>query len=86
MTAFDSQCDCQFHGVDIGLQTALAIEAFAPDMSCFNCGRDFSAWFGLVPLQNSTGIRTRLRKVAKMGQNDIRSLLIVGAMSVIAIA
>ncbi|SMC14377.1 Transposase IS116/IS110/IS902 family protein [Roseovarius aestuarii] len=67
----------------VGLQTALAIEAFAPDMSCFKRGRDFSAWLGLVPLQNSTGGRTRLGKVSKMGQNDIRSLLIVGAMSVI---
>lgn len=27
----------------IGLQTAMAIEAFAPDMTCFKRGRDFSA-------------------------------------------
>ena len=67
----------------VGLQTALAIEAFAPDMSLFKRGRDFSAWLGLVPKQHSTGGKDRLGKVSKMGQKDIRCLLIVGAMSVI---
>jgi transposase len=70
----------------VGLQTALAIEVFAPDMSCFKKGRDFAAWLGLVPLQKSTGGKSRLGKVSKMGQKDIRSLLIVGAMSVIGAA
>lgn len=67
----------------VGLQTAQAIEAFAPDMSSFKNGRCFSAWLGLVPLQKSTGGKSRLGKVSKMGQTDIRSLLITGAMSVI---
>ncbi|WP_419739577.1 IS110 family transposase [Ruegeria sp.] len=70
----------------VGLQTALAIEAFAPDMSCFKRGRDFAAWLGLVPMQHSTGGKDRLGKVSKMGQKDIRSLLITGAMSVITAA
>ena len=39
----------------VGLQTALAIEAFATDMSCFERGRDFGSWLGLVPMQHSTG-------------------------------
>ena len=46
----------------VGLQTALAIEAFAPDMNCFKRGRDFAAWLGLVPLQRSTGGKDRLGK------------------------
>lgn len=70
----------------VGLQTAMAIEAFAPDLTCFNRGRDFSAWLGLVPRQNSTGGKSRLGKVSKMGQVDIRSHLIRGAMSVISAA
>ncbi len=69
-----------------GLQTAMAIETFAPDPSCFARGRDFSAWLGLVPRQNSTGGKSRLGKVSKMGQIDIRSHLIRGAMSVISAA
>lgn len=39
----------------VGPITALAIEAFAPAMADFRCGRDFSAWVGLVPRQHSTG-------------------------------
>ena len=70
----------------VGLQTAMAIETFAPDLTSFNRGRDFSAWLGLVPRQNSTGGKSRLGKVSKMGQVDIRSHLIRGAMSVITAA
>ena len=70
----------------VGLQTALVIEAFAPDMSCFEQGRDFGSWVDLVPMQHSTGGKDRLGRVSKMGQKDIRSLLITGAMSVITAA
>ena len=70
----------------VGLQTAMAVETFAPDPGCFSRGRDFSAWLGLVPRQNSTGGKSRLGKVSKMGQVDIRSHLIRGAMSVISAA
>lgn len=70
----------------VGLQTALAVEAFAPDMNCFKRGRDFSAWLGLVPQQRSTGGKARLGKISKMGQKDIRRLLIIGAMSVVIAA
>lgn len=65
----------------VGPLTALAIEAFAPDMSSFRSGRDFAAWLGLVPRQHSTGGKERLGRVSKVGQADIRRLLIIGAMS-----
>ena len=67
----------------IGPVTAGAIAAFAPDLETFESGRNFAAWLGLVPRQRSTGGKTRLGAVSKMGQCDIRRLLIVGAMSVI---
>ena len=67
----------------IGPVTAGAIAAFAPDLSTFDSGRNFAAWLGLVPRQRSTGGKARLGAVSKMGQSDIRKLLIVGAMSVI---
>jgi len=38
----------------VGPMTALAIEAFAPSMTSFRRGRDFSAWLGLVPRQHSS--------------------------------
>ena len=65
----------------VGPMTALAIEAFAPDIEQFKCGRDFSAWLGLVPKQHSSGGKERLGKMSKAGQSDIRRLLIIGAMS-----
>lgn len=65
----------------VGPLTALAVEAFAPAMESFKCGRDFAAWLGLVPRQHSSGGKERLGRVSKAGQTDIRRLLIIGAMS-----
>lgn len=67
----------------IGPVTAMAFEAFAPTLSTFRCGRDFAAWLGLVPKQYSSGGKQALGHTSKMGQRDIRRLLIIGAMSVI---
>ena len=67
----------------IGSVSAMAIQAFAPPMESFQSGRDFSAWLGLVPRQNSTGGKPRLGKISKMGQRDIRRLLITGAIAVV---
>jgi len=65
----------------VGPLTALAVEAFAPDMAQFKCGRDFAAWLGLVPRQHSSGGKERLGRISKAGQTDIRRLLIIGAMT-----
>ena len=70
----------------IGPITAMAIQAFAPPLASFRCGRDFAAWLGLVPRQHSTGGKPRLGRISKMGQRDLRRLLIVGAMSVVRAA
>ncbi len=67
----------------VGPITAMAVETFAPPMAVFSRGRDFAAWLGLVPRQHSTGGKPLLGKTSKMGQRDIRRLLIIGAMAVI---
>jgi len=67
----------------VGPITSAAIEAFAPPLETFRRGRDFAAWLGLVPRQHSTGGKERLGRVSKMGQRDIRRLLVSGAMAVI---
>lgn len=67
----------------VGPITSAAIEAFAPSLESFKRGRDFAAWLGLVPKQHSTGGKERLGRVSKMGQRDIRKLLIGGAIAVI---
>ena len=65
----------------VGPLTALAVEAFGPDMAEFKRGRDFAAWLGLVPRQHSSGGKERLGRISKAGQSDIRRLLIIGAMT-----
>lgn len=68
----------------IGPQGALALQAFYPPATIFRSGRDFAAWLGLVPRQHSTGGKDRLGRITKMGQRDVRRLLIIGANAVIA--
>jgi transposase len=67
----------------VGAISATAVRAFCPDMRQFRSGRDFAAWVGLTPKQNSTGGKVRLGGISKMGQRDIRRLLIVGASAVV---
>ncbi|MEO8244621.1 MAG: IS110 family transposase [bacterium] len=65
----------------VGPLTAMAVETFAPQMSSFRRARDFAAWLGLVPKQNSSGGKEKLGRISKAGQVDIRRLLVIGAMS-----
>lgn len=67
--------------VYVGPLTAVAAEAFGPDMAQFKTGRDFAAWLGFVRRQHSSGGKERLGRMTKAGQADIRRLLIIGAMS-----
>jgi len=67
----------------VGPLIATALVASIPDPSVFRSGRDLSAWIGLVPKQNSTGGKERLGSISKAGNRYLRSLLVVGALSVI---
>jgi transposase len=67
----------------IGPVTAAALAALAPDPQTFRCGRDFSAWLGLTPLQKSTGGKQKLGQITKMGERTLRRLLVIGASAVI---
>ena len=42
----------------------------------------FAAYLGLVPRQNASGGKDRLRHISKMGNGYLRRLLVVGATSV----
>ncbi len=66
----------------VGPITAAALTTFAPPFETFSKGRDFAAWVGLTPRQHSSGGKERLGKTSKMGQRDIRRLLIIGAVAV----
>ena len=67
----------------VGPLIASALVASIPDPHAFRSGRDLSAWIGLVPRQNSTGGKERLGKISKAGNRYLRSLLMIGAFSVI---
>jgi transposase len=67
----------------IGPICATALEALAPPPQTFARGRDFAAWLGLTPRQNSSGGKTRLGRISRMGQRDLRRLLIIGSMAVV---
>jgi transposase len=67
----------------IGPLAATAIAATVPDPAAFRSGREFAAWLGLVPRQNSTGGKTRLGRTSRQGDAYIRRLLVIGAQSVL---
>ena len=52
----------------------------------FRSGRDFSAWIGLVPEQNSSGGKDKLGNISKRGDRYLRSLFTTGALAVIRYA
>ena len=63
----------------IGPIIATAIATTVTDPNVFRSGREFAAWLGLVPRQNSTGGKTRLGGITKRGNRYLRRLLINGA-------
>ena len=67
----------------VGPVTATAIIATIGNGTAFRKGRDFAAWLGVVPEEHSTGGKQVLGKTSKMGQRDIRRLLITGAMVIV---
>ncbi len=67
----------------IGPITATAIAAIAPPIETFRKGRDFAAWLGLTPVQQSTGGKQKLGATSKMGERTIRRLLIIGAAALV---
>jgi len=67
----------------IGPLTATALAATIADPSQFRSARQFAAWLGLVPRQNSSGGKDRLGRITKMGDSYLRKLLVVGATAVL---
>ena len=63
----------------IGPIIATAIAATVTEPGQFRSGREFAAWLGLVPRQNSTGGKVRLGGISKRGNQYLRRLLINGA-------
>jgi transposase len=67
----------------IGPIIATAIAATVADPNTFRSGREFAAWLGLVPRQNSTGGKARLGGISKRGDSYLRRLLVNSAHTVL---
>jgi len=67
----------------IGPITASALVASAGDARNFQNARQFAAWIGLVPRQNSSGGKTKLLGISKRGDVYLRTLLIHGGRAVV---
>lgn len=67
----------------VGDLTASALVAAVGDMRQFKSARQFAAWLGLVPSQNSSGGKSKLGRITKRGDDYLRTLLIQGAKSVL---
>jgi transposase len=63
--------------------TATALAASVTDPTMFASGREFAAFLGLTPRQTSSGGKERLGRISKMGDRYLRTLLVVGAASVL---
>jgi transposase len=74
------------HIPGVGPLLATALVASIADPKVFRSGRDFSAWIGLVPKQNSSGGKDKLGNISKRGDRYLRTLFTAGALAVIRYA
>jgi len=54
-----------------------------PAPQLFKSGRQFAAWIGLTPKDHSTAGKTRLGGITRAGDEGLRSVLVVGATSIV---
>ena len=67
----------------VGPITASLMAATVADIGLFKSARQFAAWLGLVPRQYSTGGKTRLGRITKAGNRELRKSLVLGATSMV---
>ncbi|AKU11345.1 transposase IS116/IS110/IS902 family protein [Azoarcus sp. CIB] len=70
----------------IGPITASALVASVGNARTFTNGRQFAAWLGLTPRQNSSGGKAKLGAISKRGDVVLRTLLIHGTRSVLRLS
>jgi transposase len=67
----------------VGRIGAALLAMKVPDPGAFRSGRDFAAWIGLTPKDHSTAGRKRLGGITRAGDEQLRSVLVVGATAVL---
>jgi transposase len=71
------------HDVARRLATIPGVGPITASLITATVGDHFAAWLGLVPRQHSSGGKTRLGKITKAGNGQIRTLLVLGATSMV---
>src|ERR1700759_853404 len=67
----------------VGPIGAMLLRMKTPEPELFRSGRQFAAWIGLTPKDHSTAGKVRLGGITRAGDRHLRSVLVVGATSVI---
>lgn len=67
----------------VGPIIAASVRATIQDPGAFRTGRDLAAWIGITPSARSSGGKERLGGITKRGNTQLRSLLVVGATSIL---
>ena len=80
----DESCRRLMSVPGVGPIISSAVVAAIGNGAGFKQGRDFGAWLGLVPKQESTGDRTILGKISKRGNKYLRTLFVQAAHVVLA--
>jgi transposase len=70
----------------VGPLIAATVRAVVQDAGSFPTGRDFAAWTGLTPRAHSSGGKERIGAISKRGNRQLRTLLIIGATSIVKLA
>src|SRR3989475_2118348 len=80
----DHSCQRLMTVPGVGPIISSAVVAAIGNGTGFKQGRDFGAWLGLVPKQESTGDHTILGKISKRGNKYLRTLFVQAAHVVLA--
>src|SRR6266478_4932076 len=84
LVELDEACQRVMTVPGVGPIISSAVVAAIGNGAGFTQGRDFGAWLGLVPKQESTGDRTILGKISKRGNKYLRTLFVQAAHVVLA--
>jgi transposase len=67
----------------VGRITSSMVVAVAGDFSRFTSARHFAAWLGLTPRQNTSGGNIKLGHITKAGDKTLRSLFVMGSLTIV---
>ncbi len=84
MAQADDRCRRLMQLTGVAHITATALVASIGNGHDFRNGRQLAAWLGLVPGQHGSGGKTKLGRITKAGDSYLRTLLILGARSLLA--